>query len=72
YIISLRLTDLKENNEELKQNNSSLKSEVDKLHELVEKLKKETRGIWWDGLTDKIIVFIGGAGVGALLLLLLI
>lgn len=65
------ITNLKTNNEQLKTNNKSLKKEIDDLHSLVKKLRKETRAIWWDGLTDKVVVFVGGVGVGALLFLLL-
>jgi regulator of replication initiation timing len=69
--LDVTLKKLKTNNRILKSNNASLEKEVDDLHKLVKELKKETRGLWIDGLYDKLIVFAGGIGVGVLLALLL-
>lgn len=62
--LSVSLADLKSINEILKKNNNELKGKTEQLQRLVADLKKETRGIWWNGVADKIVVFVAGIGVG--------
>lgn len=66
------MSDLKNNNTVLAENNTLLNEKVDTLKQIVKELRKETKWIWWNGLTDKIVVFAGGAGFGILLTLVLI
>ena len=61
------LTDLKINNQTLKRSNSELLSKIDQLEKIVSNLKKETRWMWWNGLTDKIVALVAGVGIGILL-----
>jgi ABC-type phosphate transport system auxiliary subunit len=65
------LVNLKTNNESLQKSNQDLQDETNKLKIIVKELKKETRSIWWNGLTDKIVAFVGGIGVGMLVMALL-
>lgn len=65
------LSDLKTNNETLKNNNVELGSKVAQLQRLVSELKKETRGLWWNGVADKLVAFAGGVGAGVLLVIIL-
>jgi septal ring factor EnvC (AmiA/AmiB activator) len=65
------LTELKTNNNHLKKNNSELNDQIANLERIVKQLRKETRGLWWDGVTDKIVAFIGGVGAGMLLMAIL-
>lgn len=58
---------LKENNERLEQNNTDLNHQIADMKRTVKLLKKEIRGIWWNGIADKIVA--GGMGLGAGLLL---
>lgn len=62
------LINLKANNAQLKINNKNLLEETSKLKTIVKDLKKETRRIWWDGLTDKVVAFAGGVGIGVLVM----
>ncbi|KAF5076406.1 hypothetical protein DSECCO2_161040 [anaerobic digester metagenome] len=64
------LTTLKQNNTELQINNLQLEASVANLKRIEKELKRETRWMWWNGLTDKIIVFAGGVGFGVLIALL--
>lgn len=64
------LTNLKKNNEELKKNNKALKTEIKHLEDLVKQLRNQTKGIWWNNVADKIVVFAGGVGLGLLIALL--
>ncbi|MBN1987768.1 MAG: hypothetical protein JW783_00040 [Bacteroidales bacterium] len=64
------LTSLKRNNTELQSNNKQLETTVTNLKSIEKELKRKARWIWWNGLTDKIIVFAGGVGVGVLIALL--
>ena len=64
--LSATLNDLKRNNGELKKNNETLEHKSQQLERLVKELRKETKGIWWNGLLDKVVVFAGGVGVGLL------
>ncbi len=41
------------NNEMFKNNNELLEKKTVQLEGLVKELRKETRGIWWNGLLDK-------------------
>ncbi|WP_109833033.1 hypothetical protein [Reichenbachiella versicolor] len=66
------IENLKSNNKSLKTNNSKMRDEISKLHKVIKAMKKETRRIWWDGLTDKIVAFAGGAGIGLLIGVLLL
>lgn len=65
------LNELKINNEALKSNNTELVSRIKQLETLVGELKRETRGIWWNGITDKVVVFAGGIATGLIIALLL-
>jgi hypothetical protein len=58
-------------NNAIAKTNSDLKTQNDVLTKLNKKLKKATRGIWWDGVTDKIVAGSIGlvVGVGACLIL---
>lgn len=64
------LTSLKRNNTELQSNNKQLETTVTNLKSIEKELKRKARWIWWNGLTDKAIVFTGGVGVGLLIALL--
>lgn len=64
------LTNLRENNQELSQNNASLLARTNELKRIVKDLRKETRGLWWNGLTDKLVAFAGGVGIGILIAVL--
>lgn len=64
-------SDLKQNNRDLKDNNRELQSRIESLQNVIRDLKREMRWIWWNGLTDKIVVFAAGVGLGALLVLVL-
>ncbi len=69
--LNLISEDLKKNNQMLKVNNTELQKRVVRLQELITELKKEMRGIWWNGIADKIFAFAAGIGTGAVLILLL-
>lgn len=58
---------MKENNRELATNNNDLKQQIAAMDDTISKLKKEIRGIWWNGLTDKIVAGVLGIGIGFLL-----
>jgi len=60
------LADLKNNNQTLKRSNSELLSKIDQLEKIVNSLKKETRWMWWNGLTDKLVALVAGVGIGIL------
>lgn len=62
------LVHLKSNNEALTNNNQQLIEQVEQLKILVKQLKKETRWLWWNGLTDKLVAFGGGVAVGIILI----
>jgi len=71
--------------DKLNQLNNSLQLENSKLQEIqkqqetlisgqeteINALKKKTKGIWWNGVKDKLAVFAGGVLVGAVIVLLL-
>lgn len=61
---------LKENNLRLESNNHQLEGQIDVLNSTIKKLKKEIRGIWWNGLADKLVVGLAGVGIGMLLVAL--
>jgi len=58
---------MKENNKDLAANNINLKQQISSMDNTISKLKKEIRGIWWNGVADKIVVGILGVGVGLLI-----
>jgi len=58
---------LKENNEDLATNNATLEQQIDKMKKTIKLLRKELRGIWWNGVMDKIITGTIGIGIGYLL-----
>ncbi|MEP5612436.1 MAG: hypothetical protein ABJP45_09320 [Cyclobacteriaceae bacterium] len=58
---------MKENNKDLAANNSNLKLQITAMDDTINKLKKEIRGIWWNGVADKIVVGILGLGIGLLI-----
>lgn len=58
---------MKENNKDLAVNNSNLKQQISAMDDTIGKLKKEIRGIWWNGVADKIVVGILGLGIGLLI-----
>lgn len=47
---------MRENNQELAHHNSDLKDQINTLQVTIKTLKKEIRGIWWNGVVDKIAV----------------
>lgn len=57
--------ELEDNNNSLNINNIKLKNNIKELEALNREMKKELRHIWWSGMTDKIVVFIGGIVIGA-------
>lgn len=61
------LASLKQNNSELARNNQDLKKQIGEMDQTIDKLKKEIRGIWWNGFTDKIVVGALGLGLGYLI-----
>lgn len=63
--------DLRKNNEELKTNNIELQKRVIRLEQLIGELKKQMRGIWWNGIADKILAFGAGIVTGAAVILIL-
>ena len=65
------LEELQETNKILGQNNTDLQYQVEQLKKIASELRKETRGIWWNGVADKLVVFAGGVGSGLLIALLL-
>lgn len=62
--LDANLDSMKENNKELASNNNQLKQQIAAMDATISKLKKEIRGIWWNGLADKIVVGIVGIGIG--------
>ena len=58
---------LKENNDQLATNNSNLEHQIALMDQTIRKLKKDIRGIWWNGITDKLIVGVSCLTVGFLL-----
>jgi hypothetical protein len=48
----------------LEENNTQLQKQIQKLQQLNKELKKKTRGIWWSGVKDKIVVAVGGILLG--------
>lgn len=61
------LVSLKQNNSELARNNHDLKKQIGEMDNTIKRLKQEIRGIWWNGITDKIVVGVLAFGVGFLL-----
>jgi hypothetical protein len=61
------LESMKQNNSELARNNQDLKKQIEEMDDTISKLKQEIRGIWWNGMTDKIVVGALGVGLGLLI-----
>lgn len=62
---------LEKANKDFKTQNEDLERQTKHLKQLVNDLKSELKGIWWNGVTDKIVAFVGGVGVGILIGVLL-
>ena len=58
---------MKENNKDLATNNADLKHQISSMDDTINKLRKEIRGIWWNGVADKIVVGVLGLGIGLLI-----
>lgn len=58
------LETLKSNNRELAKNNDDLKKSISVMDATIDKLKKEVRGIWWNGVADKVVTGLAGFGIG--------
>ncbi|MEP1035561.1 hypothetical protein [Ekhidna sp.] len=65
--LDVNLSSLKQNNSELAKNNQDLKKQIGEMDHTIKRLKQEIRGIWWNGLTDKIVVGAIGLGLGYLI-----
>ncbi|WP_462247275.1 hypothetical protein [Ekhidna sp.] len=65
--LDTNLASLKSNNNELTKNNQDLKRQIGEMDHTIDRLKKEIRGIWWNGFTDKIVVGALGLGLGYLI-----
>jgi len=61
------LANLKISNNNLIGNNAELLTEIVRLEKISKDLKRVNRWVWWNGLTDKLVVLAGGIGVGFLL-----
>lgn len=55
---------LKENNTQLGENNKTLEHQIAAMDQTISKLKKNIRGIWWNGVADKLVIGVAGLGVG--------
>ena len=64
--IDQSVNNLNSANNQLKTTNDSLQDEVLQLKKINGDLKKITRGIWWNGVLDKTIMFIAGGALGIL------
>lgn len=61
------LNTMKENNRVLEDNNKELGRQLTEMKHTIKVLKKEIRGIWWNGITDKIVIGVTGIGLGLLI-----
>lgn len=61
------LVTLRQNNNELAQHNRDLKAQINTLQSTIKVLKKEIRGIWWNGFLDKIVVGVASLTIGFIL-----
>lgn len=61
------LVELKDNNNNFAGNNVELRTETARLEKIIKDLKRQNRWIWWNGLTDKLVVMSVGIGIGFLL-----
>ncbi|MTI22981.1 hypothetical protein E1176_18265 [Fulvivirga sp. RKSG066] len=61
------LLKLKENNQELASHNNDLKSQINSMEHTIKLLRKEIRGIWWNGVTDKLVVGLAALTLGFVL-----
>lgn len=64
------LVTLRSNNEQLAANNKELQGQIKDMDTTIRKLKKEIRGIWWNGVADKVVTGVVGVGLGILLVVL--
>lgn len=64
------LTDLKKNNEVLEANNAALQGQIKEMQTTIRLLKKEIRGIWWNGIADKVVTGAAGVAIGILITLI--
>lgn len=65
--LDTNLASLKQNNSELAKNNQDLKRQIGEMDHTIKLLKHEIRGIWWNGIMDKIVVGSVGLGLGYLI-----
>ena len=61
------IADLQQNNQNLADNNATLEAQITKMKKTIKLLRKELRGIWWNGIMDKIITGTIGIAIGYLL-----
>lgn len=61
------LITLRQNNNELAQHNRDLKTQINTLQSTIKVLKKEIRGIWWNGVLDKVVVGVASLTIGFIL-----
>lgn len=61
------IDDLRNNNEKQELTISDLNKNVVNLEKIVKDLKIETRKIWWNGTTDKLVALAGGIVIGFLI-----
>lgn len=61
------LDEMKATNKRLEDENKDLKKQINGLRKIADELEEVTRGIWWNGITDKIVSFASGLGVGILI-----
>lgn len=62
--LDLLIDDLDRNNSELEKNNSALSEKVKKMDEININLKRINRGIWWNGVSDKLFSLGIGLAIG--------
>ncbi len=58
------LKTLKENNAQLAETNKAMEQQIAAMDQTISRLKKNIRGIWWNGAADKLVMGIAGLGVG--------
>jgi DNA repair ATPase RecN len=57
-------------NKQLTGTNKNFEAEIKNLKKLNHDLKRLTRGIWWNGITDKLVAFGGGLVIGGTIMYL--
>lgn len=65
--LDANLESLKQNNQDLQRTNKDLSTQITTLNVTIKKLKKEIRGVWWNGIADKIVTGLLGVGAGVAL-----